>query len=155
MEMILFLTEKCGNQGSAEIHKHSMSLHLFVFFNFFHPCLILFQVHIFYLLEWVSESCSVVSNSLRLHGLNNAWNSPGQNTGVGSCHFSRGSSQPWDWTQVSCTTGGFLTSWATREAQEYWSGKPIHPFSRGSSQPRNQTGVSWIVGGFFTNWAVR
>ena len=31
--------------------------------------------------------------------------------------FSRGSSQPGDWTQVSCIVGGFFTSWATREAQ--------------------------------------
>ena len=29
--------------------------------------------------------------------------------------FSRGSSQPRDRTQVSCTTGRFFTSWATRE----------------------------------------
>ena len=36
--------------------------------------------------------------------------------------FSRGSSEPRDWTQVSCTAGGFFTSWAIREAQEYWSG---------------------------------
>ena len=36
--------------------------------------------------------------------------------------FSRGSSQRGDWTQVSCIAGGFFTSWATREAQEYWSG---------------------------------
>ena len=36
--------------------------------------------------------------------------------------FSRGSSQPRDLTQVSCIAGGFFTSWATREAQEYWSG---------------------------------
>ena len=36
--------------------------------------------------------------------------------------FSRGSSQPRDWTQVSCIAGGFFTSWATREAQKYWSG---------------------------------
>ena len=28
--------------------------------------------------------------------------------------FSRGFSQPRDWTQVSCTEGGFFTSWATR-----------------------------------------
>ena len=32
------------------------------------------------------------------------------------------SSQPRDWTQVSCIAGGFFTGWATREAQEYWSG---------------------------------
>ena len=31
--------------------------------------------------------------------------------------FSRGSSQPRDQTQVSCVTGRFFTSWATREAQ--------------------------------------
>ena len=28
--------------------------------------------------------------------------------------FSRGSSQPRDWTRVSCTEGRFFTSWATR-----------------------------------------
>ena len=32
--------------------------------------------------------------------------------------FSRGSSQPRDWTQVSHIAGGFFTNWATREAQE-------------------------------------
>ena len=36
--------------------------------------------------------------------------------------FSRGSSQPRDRTQVSFIEGGFFTSWATREAQAYWSG---------------------------------
>ena len=36
--------------------------------------------------------------------------------------FSKGSSQPRDWTQVSHIAGEFFTSWATREAQEYWSG---------------------------------
>ena len=30
--------------------------------------------------------------------------------------FSRGSSQPWDRTQVSCIASGFFTSWATKEA---------------------------------------
>ena len=36
--------------------------------------------------------------------------------------FSRGSSQPRDQTQVSHIAGEFFTSWAIREAQEYWSG---------------------------------
>ena len=31
--------------------------------------------------------------------------------------FSRGSSQPRDWTQVYGIAGGFFTSWATKEAQ--------------------------------------
>ena len=36
--------------------------------------------------------------------------------------FSRGSSQPRDQTQVCHIAGRFFTSWATRKAQEYWSG---------------------------------
>ena len=39
--------------------------------------------------------------------------------------FSRRSSQPRDQTQVFHIAGRFFTSWATREAQEYWSGYPI------------------------------
>jgi len=39
--------------------------------------------------------------------------------------FSRGSSQPMDRTQVSAIAGRFFTSWATRKAQEYWSGESI------------------------------
>ena len=35
--------------------------------------------------------------------------------------FSRESSQPRDWTQVSCIVGGFFTNWVTGEAQKYWS----------------------------------
>ena len=38
---------------------------------------------------------------------------------------SRGSSQPRDWTLVSLTAGEFFIVWATRKAQEYWSGSPI------------------------------
>jgi len=36
--------------------------------------------------------------------------------------FSRRSSQPRDQTQVSHIAGRFFTNWATREAQEHWSG---------------------------------
>ena len=55
--------------------------------------------------ESESESCSVVQNS------------PGQNTVVGSLSLLPGIFP----TQVSCIAGRFFTSWATREAQEYWS----------------------------------
>ena len=69
-----------------------------------------------------SESGSVMSDSLGPHGLYSPWSSLGQNTWVGSFPFSRGSSQPRDWTQISHIAGEFFTSWTTREAQEYWSG---------------------------------
>ena len=66
----------------------------------------------------VSESCSVVS-TLRPHGLYSPWNSLGQNTGVGSLPFSRGSSRSRDRTQISRIAGRFFTSWAMREARPW------------------------------------
>ena len=51
-------------------------------------------------------------------GLHIPWNSPGQNTGVGSLSLLRGYSQPRNWTQVSCIAGGFFTSWTTYGAPE-------------------------------------
>ena len=45
-------------------------------------------------IQWPSESHSVVFDSLRPHGLYSPWNSPGQNTRMGSEPFSRGSFQP-------------------------------------------------------------
>ena len=57
-----------------------------------------------------SESRSVMSYSLRSHGLYNPWNSPGQDTEVGSCSLPQGFSQPRDRTQVSHIAGGFFSS---------------------------------------------
>ena len=67
------------------------------------------------IIESESVSYSVVSNSLQPHRLYptrllHPWDSPGQNTGVGCYFFSSGSSQPRDWTQVSCIAGRFLLS---------------------------------------------
>ena len=38
----------------------------------------------------ISEGRSVMSNTLRPHGLYNPWNSPGQNTGAGSLSLLQG-----------------------------------------------------------------
>ena len=59
--------------------------------------------------KW-SESLSVMYDSLWPHGLYSPWNSLGQNTGVVAFPFSRGSSQPRDWTQVSCIAGSSLSA---------------------------------------------
>ena len=81
-----------------------------------------FKILPYWEVKW-SENRSVVSNSLWPHGLYSPWNSPGQNTGVGSLFLLQGGSlQPRDRTQVSHIPGRFFTSWATREAREYWSG---------------------------------
>ena len=76
------------------------------------------------------------SDSLRPRGL---WptrplcprNSPGKNPEVVAIPFSRRSSQPRGWTQVSCTAGEFFTIWATRCGQQEGkykgkSGRPFH-----------------------------
>ena len=55
--------------------------------------------------ESESDSLSVVSDSLQPHGLYSPWNSPGQNSGVGSHSLLRRSSQPRDQTQVSHSAG--------------------------------------------------
>ena len=55
----------------------------------------------------------VFNGSLQPHGLYNPWNSPGQNTGVGSYSLLQG-----------IFAGRFFTSWATRETQD-WGGQPI------------------------------
>ena len=58
----------------------------------------------------VNVSCSVLSNSIRPHGILQAtileWV---------DFPFSRESSQPRNRTGVSCIAGGFFTNWATRE----------------------------------------
>ena len=57
-----------------------------------------------WLFESESESRSIMSNSLRLHALYSPWNSPGQNTGVGSCFFLQGifPTQEWNWGLPHC-----------------------------------------------------
>ena len=101
-----------------------------------------------------SESRSVVSNSLRRHGLYSPWNSPGQNTGVDSFSLLQGIFP----TQAS--NPGLLHRRRILYQLNHQGSPRIlewvaYPFSRGSSQPRNRTGVSCIVGRFFTNWATR
>ena len=68
--------------------------------------------------------------------------------------FSRGSSQPSDWTQISHIAGEFFYQVSHKGSPRIleWV---AYPFSSGSSWPKNRTGISCIAGGFFTNWAMR
>ena len=68
-----------------------------------------------------SESHSVVSDSLQPHGLYNPCNSSGQNTWVGSLPLLQGIFAT-QGSNPGLPHGVGLTSWTTREAQEYWSG---------------------------------
>ena len=107
-----------------------------------------------FFLSFESESHSVVSDSLRPHGLYSPWKSPGQNTGVGSLSLLQGifptqGSNPglphcrWILYQLSHKGSPRTPEWVA------------YPFPSGSSWPRNRTGVPCIAGRFFTNWAIR
>ena len=67
-----------------------------------------------------SQSHSVVSHSLWPHELYSPWNSPGQNTRVGNLPLFQ-EIEP----RSPTLQADSFTSWATRDAQEYWSGQPI------------------------------
>ena len=100
-----------------------------------------------------SESHSVMSDSLQSPGLYSPWNSPGQNTGMGS---------------LSLLQGIFPTQRLNpglphyRQILYHLSHKRsprilewvVYPFSSRFSWTRNQTRVSCIASGFFTNWAM-
>ena len=97
-----------------------------------------------------SESHSVMSDSLRPHGLYSPWNSPGQNTGASSFSLLQGifPSQGLNPGLASCRQILYQLSHKGSTRILEWV---AYPFSSGSSPPRNQTGVSCIAGGFFTN----
>ena len=69
-----------------------------------------------YYLVIQSESRSDVPDSLQPHGPYSPWNSPGQNTGVGCLFLLQGIFPIQGLNPGSRIVGGFLTSWATREA---------------------------------------
>ena len=95
-----------------------------------------------------SESHSVVADSLQPHGLYNPWNSPGQNTGVGSLSLFQGIFP----TQES-NPGLPHSRWILYHLSHKGSPRILewvaYSFSRGSFQPRNWTRASCIAGGLF------
>ena len=105
------------------------------------------------LLKWKRKSLSHVQ-LFATPWLYSPWNSPSQNTGVGSLSLLQGifpiqGSNPGllhcrpILYQLSCKGSPRILEWVNC------------PFSRGSSWPRNRTGVPHIAGRFFTNWAIR
>ena len=95
-----------------------------------------------------------MSNSLWPHGLYSPWNSPGQNTEVGSLSLLQGifPTQGSNPGLPHCRQILYqLSHWGSPRILEWVA----YPFSSRSSWPRNQTRVSCFAGRFFTNWAIR
>ena len=98
----------------------------------------------------VAQSCP----TLWRHRLYSPWNSPGQNTGMGSLFFLQG---------IFPTQGSNQSLPHYRKILDQLShrGSPrilewvAYPFFSGSSQPSNQMKVSCTAGGFFINWDIR
>ena len=100
--------------------------------------------------EGESESHWIVSNTLWPYDLYSPWNSPGQNTGVGSLSLLQGIFP----TQGS--TPGLLHCrrifyQVSHQGSPRIRDRVAYSFSSKSSRPRNQTGVSCTAGGFVKN----
>ena len=92
----------------------------------------------------VAQSCL----TLRLHGLYSPWNSPGQNTGVGSLLKGIFPTQESNPGIPHCRQILYQLSHKGSPRILEWVDLS---FSRGSSQPRNQIQVSRIACRFFTS----
>ena len=101
-----------------------------------------------------SETHSVMSHSLQPRGLCGPWNSPDQNSGVGSCSLLQGI-----FPTQRLNTGLPHCRWILYQLSHQGSPRILervtYLFSSRSSWPRNQTGVSCIAGRFFTSWVTR
>ena len=93
-------------------------------------------------------------NSLQPHGLYRPWNSPGQNTRVGSLSLLQGIFPTQGWNPGLPLCRGILYQLSHKGSPRIlvWV---AYPCSSRSSWPRNRTGVSCIAGRFFTNWAIQ
>ena len=88
-----------------------------------------------------SESVSVVPDSLWPHGLYSSWNSPGQNTGVGSL-FSPPGDLPKPGSNPSLPHCRWILYLLNHQGSPRILEWIAYPFSSESFQPRNWTGVS-------------
>ena len=103
--------------------------------------------------KW-SENYSVASHCLWPHGLYSPWNSPGQNTGVGSLSLLQGI-----FPTQGLNPGLLHCRQILYQLRHKGSPRILEwvacPFSSGSCWPRNRTRVFCMTGGFFTSWAIR
>ena len=103
-----------------------------------------------------SESCSVVSDSLWPPGPYSPWNSPDQNSGMGSLSFLQGI-LPTQGSNPSLLHCSWILHQLSHKGNPSILEQVAYPFSTGSSRPRNQTRVSGMAGRFFyqLSWAIR
>ena len=94
-----------------------------------------------------------MTDSLWPHWLYSPWNSPGQNTGVGSHSLLQRIFPTQGSNPISRLQMDSLSAEPPGKAKNIGV-KVVYPFSGRSSQARNRTRVSCMASGFFTNWAI-
>ena len=97
----------------------------------------------------LSESHSVMSDSLRPRELYSPWNSPGRNTRVDSCSLFQGIF-PTQGSKPGLLYCGRILYQLSHKGSPRTLEWVAYPISSGSSWSRNQTRVSCIAGGFLT-----
>ena len=95
-----------------------------------------------------------MSDSLQPHRLHSPWNSPGQDTAVGSRSLLQGIF-PTQGSNPGLPHCRQILSRLSRQGSPRILEWVASSFPSGSSRLRYRTGVSSIAGGFFTNWAIR
>ena len=100
----------------------------------------------------VTQSCPALCHPMGCSppGFSVHEDSPGKNTAVGFHALLQGIYQTRGSNPASCIASGFFAIWATREAQEYWSGRPI-PSPGYLPDPGIKLGLPALQ----TSWATR
>ena len=89
--------------------------------------------------QFRSESCSVLSDSLQPYGLYSPWNSPSQNTGVGSLSLLQGIF-PTQGSNPGLPHGKRILYQLSHKGSPRILEWVAYPFSSGSSQPGIEPG---------------
>ena len=153
--MYIYLYEILMHLSDAFMKFWVHAFHFLAFTNIEVKMILSFLIESYYGdFEWkvklkVAQSCPTLCDPMDC-----PWNSPGQNTGVGSFSLLQGifPTQGLNPGLPHCRPILYQLSHRRSPRILEWV---AYPFSSGSSRPRNRTGVSCIAGGFFTNWAMR
>ena len=121
------------------------------FFSIFFSTSVTYEVQNQWEVKW-RESCSVVWLFMT-PWIYSPWNSPGQNTGVGSLSLPQGifPTQGSNKGLLHCRRIPYQLNHKGSPTVLEWV---AYSFSSRSSWPRNWTRVSCIAGGFSTNWTI-
>ena len=154
----LFTNQRKCDLAVTDLSSRAILLEFKFCLRYILTCVTLSLVLFFLQFSWASAVCLVMPSGPSLcnpidcspPGSSVHSNSPGQNTGVGSCSLLQGifPTQGLNPGLPHCQQILYQLSHKGSPRILEWI---VYPFSSGSSLPRNRTRVSCIAGGFFTS----